>query len=70
MWQRAIDIKLLRPELFKLKTLLLPEGITGQTRRDFARLDGERLTIIQPVSAQGRDLLAAVIDQPALRRLN
>jgi len=38
MRQRPINIKILRPELFKVKTLLLPETVSRQAWRYLTRI--------------------------------
>jgi hypothetical protein len=52
MRQRLIDVHHLRAEIFKLKALLLPEGLTRQPGRHLAGVDGQRLTVAQAVAAQ------------------
>ena len=70
MRQRPIDIHDLRTKVFKLKSLLLPEGLARQTRRHLAGIDGQRLAIAQPIATQGGNFLAIHLNQPALGRLN
>ena len=45
MRQRFINIHHLRAEVFKLKALLLPEGLTRQARGHFSGIDGQRLSV-------------------------
>ena len=53
MRQRPIDIHDLRTKVFKLKSLLLPEGLARQARRHLTGIDGQRLAVAQAIAAQG-----------------
>ncbi len=53
MRQGPIDIHDLRTKVFKLKALLLPEGLARQARWHLAGIDGQRLAVAQPIAAQG-----------------
>ncbi len=70
MRQRPIDIHDLRTKVFKLKSLLLPEGPARQARRHLSGIDGQRLAVAQAIAAQGGNFLAIHLNQPALGRLN
>ncbi|CSG11355.1 Uncharacterised protein [Shigella sonnei] len=70
MRQRFVDIHHLRAKRFKLEPLLVPERLTGQTRRNFTGVNGERRTIAEPITAQCRNFLAVDINNAAGGRLH
>ena len=69
MRQWLVNVHTLRTEGFELKTLALPESLARQTRRNFPRIDRERLTVAETVAPQGRNFLAIQVNQPTLRCL-